>query len=254
MPQLPTETTIALPRWLVVVGSIAIAMHLAALGIGVLAAPSGPFPSPDGASMFTPPQFAYSVHNFRPTGKAPPIVAGYLRSIKMTHNYHFASNRPAQPAVYFEVRLKDAAGEPLATVKIPEDNVGYGIKYLQTQLAQGLIPDQPVQPLAGEAIPAPGQKVNRVLILEIVENRSLKVATVPEHLIPRDRPVYAPSEWSMLLARTYVRYLCRVHGAASGEFIRHTREPIPPAIIFMDMPPAADAFGELIANFGEFPR
>jgi hypothetical protein len=79
----------------------------------------------------------------------------------------------------------------------------------------------------------------------------LSVRTVPEHLLPRDRQVFRPSEWSLLLAQSYGRHLCRAHGAASVEIIRRTREAIPPAVLNLPEPPA-ELFETLSANFGEF--
>ena len=77
---------------------------------------------------------------------------------------------------------------------------------------------------------------------------------MPEHLIPRDRPVFRPSEQSLLLARSYARYLCRTHGAATAELIRHTGEPITPAVMFTSGQPPAAAVNELISSFGELPE
>ena len=50
-----------------------------------------------------------------------------------------------------------------------------------------------------------------------------------------------------------MQQLCRRHGAASAELIRHTREPVPPAVLFLPESPADD-FDELTSNFGELPR
>jgi hypothetical protein len=69
----------------------------------------------------------------------------------------------------------------------------------------------------------------------------------------RGSPVFRPSEWSLVLARSYARHLCRTHGAASAEIIRHTRDPIYPVVLF-EREPAADAFQDLVASFGEMPR
>jgi hypothetical protein len=75
---------------------------------------------------------------------------------------------------------------------------------------------------------------------------------VIEHL--GDRPVFRASARSLLLARSYARYLCRLNGAAKAEVIRHTQEPIPPAVMFMNDQPPAGAFNELTSNFGELPE
>jgi hypothetical protein len=76
---------------------------------------------------------------------------------------------------------------------------------------------------------------------------------VAQHQVPRDHPVEQPSEWALLLARAYGRYLCRTHGAAKVELVRHSRGPIPPAVLFIDNVPAGN-FDELLSNFGDYPR
>jgi hypothetical protein len=92
-----------------------------------------------------------------------------------------------------------------------------------------------------------------VPIWDVAGNRRLVLRPVPAHLVPRDRAVYRPSDWSMLMARSYVRHLCREHGAVKGELIRHTFDPVPPAVLFLESPNPAE-FGELVSNFGEVTR
>lgn len=241
-----TDTSRSLASWQVVLGSVAIAGHLLAVAAMVLAAPSGPWPSAGGSTLSTPPQFAYSLNNF--------IPAEYLKSVGMTNNYHFLRNRPALPDVSFEVRLKDESGNDLGTVLFPDVNSNFWVRHRQSLLARGLADDQPVEPPQGEMIPAPNRSAATAQIWEIAENRGLELRRVPEHLIPRDRPVFRPSERSLLSARSYARYLCRQHGAAKAELIRHTYEPITPAVMFMSGQPPAAAINELISNFGELPE
>jgi hypothetical protein len=80
--------------------------------------------------------------------------------------------------------------------------------------------------------------------------QSLRLNRVPEHLVPRNRPVYRPTEWSLVLARSYARFLCRTNGAAYAEIIRHSREILPPTA-FMRGEPQDSAFTDLLANYGD---
>jgi hypothetical protein len=234
-----------LPSWLIGLGSAAVAGHLLALLVSVLAAPSGPWPTPYGSDTAVAPMFA--------SGLDSVVRPKYLRPLKMTHNYHFATNRSELPGVYFQVQLKGNSGETLATLRFPEEHANPWVRHRQSLLARALADDQPVQPPAGEVIAAAGQNVRQVQIWDMSSDRSLGLKTVAEHLIPRDRPVSRPSELSLVLARSYARYLCRQYGAASAEITRHSREPLSPVILFQrDVPPGtAD---ELIARFGELPR
>jgi hypothetical protein len=262
MPRAPSTSIPALPRWLIILGSLAIVFHFFAVGVVVLAAPSGPWPSMEGPSMAGPPQFAQTLltrNNFDPATRKikpekDPNLLGYLRLVRMPHHYHFSTNRPEQPGAYIEARLKDEAGQPITTLKFPDPNANFWVQHRQDILARALANDEPVQPPQSEIIAAPAQETRKVTIWEPAEGggRSLKLKTVPEHLVPRDRPVERPAEWAVLLAQSYARYLCRSHGAASVEIIRHTQFPIPPSVLFME--PQAGAFDELASNFGEYSK
>jgi hypothetical protein len=237
-----------LPTSLILLGSAVILFHLGAVVVQVLAAPSGPWPMPmGGASPALPPQFAQS---------ASEVTARhYLRHLKMTHNYHFVANEPAQRGVYLEARLKDPDGKVVKTLRFPDPDANFWVRHRQTLLAQWLTQDVPVEARPGEVIAAPGQKAPSVDIWDMTNpaERVLRIKTVPEHLVPRDRPVFRPSPWSILMARAYARYLRREYGAASVEVLRHTREAIGPEAMFGDGAPP-NAFDELISSFGEFTR
>jgi hypothetical protein len=245
MASMPIRRARPLPGWFLALGSVLLTGHLAALGLLVLSAPSGPWTTSFGAGMAPPPAFARVLGTF--------TTDQYLAPLKMTHNYHFPSNRPAVPGVFFEVRLHDEKGYPLETVRFPQQDVPFAVRHRQLLLARGLADDLPVEARPSEAIPAPNQKVRTVDIWDGVGEWSLVIRSVPEHLVPRDRPVMQPSPWSLVLARSYVRHLCRQHGAASAELIRHTREPLSPQLANGDDPPAS-AFAELVSNFGEMKR
>jgi hypothetical protein len=242
---MPQPEPVLVPRWLVIVGSVLICYHLIAVVSAALAAPSGPWPNQDGSSMVFPPQFAKTVNE--------QFASGYLSLMRMPFHYHFPSNRPAIPGVYFVVRLKDKVGNELGTVTVPDPNANYWVRARQMQLAQGLADDQPVQPPTGEVIAAPNQAVPTVTLWYDDGPRKQRVKDVPQHLVPRDRSMYRPSEWSLLLAQSYGRHLCRERGAASAEIVRHWKEPIPPVVMFMDTV-SADGFDEIASDFGEVAR
>jgi hypothetical protein len=249
MPHESPDQPVSLPPWLLILGSGAIAFHLLAITLGALAAPSGPWPTPMGPNTLEPPQFASMANRL-----VGPI---YLQPLRMTHTYHFTSNRPGAPGAYFEVVLKDASGKRIKTLKIPDANANFWVRHRQSLLAQGLNDDVPVPPPQGEKVAAPHKKLPKVAIWEPVgdkpgDMRHFKIAKVDEHLIPRNRFVLRPSEWSLVLAKSYARYLCRTYSADRAEIIRHMQDPIPPSIFFMDLPPGA--LDDMISNFGEFSK
>src|SRR5262249_3155198 len=205
MAYTPSQNPVPLPTWLVVLGSLVVAGHLLVFGVSVLAAQSGPWPTPYGQDWAVPPMFAAAIDEVtRPN---------YLRPLKMTHNYHFATNRAEMPGVYFEVHLKDESGAVMKTLRYPEKDANPWVRHRQELLARHLLEDRPVPPPAGETVAAPGRQVEMVPIWEMGPGRTLTVRRVAEHLVPRDRPVSRPSDLSLALARSYARYLCRAHGA-----------------------------------------
>jgi len=242
MPQPRSDPSRTLPRPLVFLGSLAVAGHLFAVVSLALAAPSGPWPMQMGNSNAFGPQFARNVDE--------TVGPKYLSPLKMTYNYHSPTNRPETPVVYLEVRLKDKSGRLMKTVRIPETGANYWVRHREELLARALGEDEIVEPRTSERIPAPNQKVRTVEIWESVKENKLELREVPEHLIPRDRVVWKPSPLARVLARSYVRHLCRVHGAASGELIRHHKDPVLSAMMFVPEPPAS-TFAETTSNFGE---
>jgi hypothetical protein len=186
-------------------------------------------------------------------GRANRAISPYLSALHLTHTYHFAANQPRSPSIYFEAKLKDAQGQVVKTLKFPDDSDNFWLRYRESLLAQGLGNDQPFQrPPGTELLPAPGQKMPTVTIWDVTAgDPTLKLREMDEHLVPRDRPVYRPTEWSLVLARSYARYLCREHHAAAVELIRHSREPIMPEFMFLNEPPA-EALKELVSTYGEY--
>ena len=243
MPRPPSPATRPLPGWVMWVGSAVVGFHLFAILIHVLAAPSGPWMMRFGPSQALGPQFTQAPNE--------QLTQSYLLPLKMTHTYHFATNRPEVMGVYFEVRLKDTQGKAIEPIRFPDGSANFWVRHRQGLLAQLLAADQPVQPRPGEVIPAPGQKAPTVTIWEPSDAGGvLRLRTVAERDIPANRPVERPSELSLVLARSYMRYLCRKHGAASAELIRHTRPAILSGIVFVDpLPP--DTFEDLACSFGE---
>lgn len=247
MAQSNAPSAVEVPYWIVVLGSIAIVFHLTAVVFGALMAP-GPFNQAEGDALPAP-QFARAVD-----GVTRPI---YLTPTKFTHNYHFMTNAPSGPGVKFEVYLKDSAGERLKdgaghdlVLEFPDKNGNAWVRQRQSLLAKNLGNDIPVVPPLSEEIAAPQQAVETVQIWE-ENNRKLRLKSVPRHLVPRDQMALQPSDWSMLVARAYVRYLCRTHGAASGEIVRIHQDPIPPVVLSLDSVQSG-AFDDFSSSFGEF--
>jgi len=233
-----------LPRWVILGGSGLIVFHFLAVGAVVLAAPSGPWPMNFGAGTALGPPFAAAINQF--------TAPRYLRPLHMTQDYHFASNVSGRASVFFEVHLKDQAGKVVKTLKFPDDKASFYVRHRQRLLAQGLDNDLPVQPPQGEQVFPSGQGPPTVHLWHGVEGDPiLRLTKVSELELPRNRPLSRPSEGSVLLAQAYARYLCREHGAASAEVVRHSRNALLPDILFVS-PVPAEAFTDQVCIFGEY--
>jgi hypothetical protein len=245
MSQSPAVAPRPLPFPLVLVASLAIVAHCFVIVMLALSARSGPWVTSFGDSPAEPPLFAARLTNL--TGPA------YLLPLWMPSEYHFVSSRTLDSAVYFEAILKDGKGNVIKTLKFPDEKENSWMEHRYAVLARGLGNDLPVEVPRGEVIPAPGKEMRKLTIWDPVPGgTTLRLREVPEHLVPRDRPmVFRPTEWSMLLARSYQRYLAREHGAASVELIRHSRNQIIPAVMFLPEPPPG-TFEEMVCSFGEY--
>jgi hypothetical protein len=236
-----------LPSWLVLGVSLFIAFHLFAVGMHVLAAPSGPWLSPFGPSTAIGPIFA---------GRIDEVTRPYyLRPLHMTHNYHFIGNRPDAPGIEIEVRLKDADGRLIKTVRFPTDQDNLWLRQRHTIMAAQLGDDEPVQAPGAVPIPAPGKAAETKKIWDPspAGPNQMTLRAVPVHLIPKNQPVFRPRDWSQITARAYARHLCRENGAASAELVRRSRQPVQPSVLFMPEPPA-NTFDTLVSTFEEYPH
>jgi hypothetical protein len=240
-----------LPGWLVGLISLGVAFHCFALVVHVVAARSGPWvvPPPIGVTPVEAPPFSAPIANV----VAPP----YLNPLRMTHNYHFMTNRPEVYEVTFEIRLKDSKGRVTTRRKFPDPEANPWVRFRQELLAQELFEDSPVQLARGEVIPAPGQKMRIVTYWDQgPKETEMKLVQSPEHLAPKMRELYMPRQWSSLVARSYLRYLLRQNEtAASAELVRYAKNPVLPENLMMPERELLEGtFTEYAANFGEVKR
>ena len=161
------ESVRELPTWQLAIFSVVIGGHLLAVLAMILAVPSGPWPTADGNSLSTPPQFAYSLNNL--------IPRSYLQSLGMAHHDHHVSDDPARRGVFLELRLEDAEGRPLTTLTLPNPESNWWIRHRQSLLVRALADDIPIAPPEGEMISAPGQSASTTPIWEVSSNGGLEL-------------------------------------------------------------------------------
>ncbi|HEX5271215.1 MAG TPA: hypothetical protein VFW33_12030, partial [Gemmataceae bacterium] len=242
------------PGWLVAAGSAVIVFHLAAIVIPVLDTPSGPWATPMGRMPGDAPAFAH---------EAAPLANLHSDYLRVAHSYSFVTNRPGDiPGVRFEAVLRDKEGN-VTTLKFPDPNANPWVRHRQELLATLLAPDLPAEKPLSDVIAPPGEKPAMVDIWALPGEDFTASAgpptappdrKLPLHLehVPqfrlRYRDYWKPTDLSVVLARSYARYLCRAHGAASAEIVRYTREPVAPDVLF-----GRDAVDltETVASYGE---
>jgi hypothetical protein len=234
--------------------SAAVAFHLVAVVAFALAAPSGPWLTRYGPSPALGPQFAESV--------ASVTTNHYLKPLRMTHRYQFITTLPETVGIFFEVRLKDAKGGLLRTLRFPEPSANPWVRHRESLLALGLAGDREVEVQGPtERIPAPN-KADLVSYWDDSQKNVWHLKTVPANDLVRvlaerrekaapqpPTPLNRPSERAVMLANSYCRYLCREYGAASAELVRHSRNPIGPEAMFD--PQALALSPTLVSHFGE---
>lgn len=234
-----------LPPALKALGSAFVIGHFIALGGLVLSADSGPWPTPFGESTSLGPWFARTLN----LEAAYPY---YLEPLRLTHNYHFFTNRVAQPEVKFEIKLYDRTGRVIETLAFPEKTANPWVRHRLQLLAANLYGDRRVFAPMGESSAPEGKFARKVKIWEPEKGSGgvQVMKDVPRHLVSRDRFVFGPSAWSKIVADSYVRFQCKLHNAAAGELIRRSKEAVQPSLLLLEDIPAA-AFPENVVSFGK---
>jgi hypothetical protein len=250
------NTAVPLPRWVIVVGSAVIVFHLLAVGVFVLAAPSGPWPTPNGTDMALAPFFLEEINN---------ATTRYLDALHLANNYHFQSNHTDLSAVYFEAKLRDQRGKEFLTLKFPQDKANFWVRHRQGLLAQGLGDDRPPEGArpGTNPIAAPGERLQDVFIWKRIGKEAGNEIFILEkkggQAITPDPDLVGPSPRALLLAKAYARHLGRLHQAASVELIRHSRNQILPDFVFANRQMQLQGvdrrvpynLNDMIASFGE---
>ncbi len=230
-----------------IAGSAFAMFHLLAVGLWALSAQSGPWflPRFNRAAESMGPQFATVVSSdfTRPY---------YLTPLRMTHNYHFESNKLQRPGVYFEVHLKDISGGVVKTLRFPDDKASFAIRHRQEVLARGLANDLPPLERGTQEIAAPGAEARKVEIWEDDKQGAFRIKLVDKGEA-QERQAFRPNKWSKMLAQSYMRYLCRENKAASAELVRFTQQQAIPSYLIWPTIPATE-FTVTQNHFGEYRR
>jgi hypothetical protein len=245
-----------LPSSIVAVLSLCVVGHFFAVGAHVLAARSGPWLVPN---FFTPsmaegPTFATMIDQ--------TTYRYYLQPLGMTGDFSYTSDRVDQPDVYFEARLRNEHGEVVKKLRFPSPEDSVWLRQCYSLLAEGLGGDAPVPVQQMVQIPAPGQESPRIKVWNppVPMEKKLVLLETEQHKVKSlmkdpSMQLSKPREWTLLLARSYARHLCRQEKVASVELVRYSRDPIMPVVLLMpgDRMPAG-TFDTLESQFEVYHR
>jgi hypothetical protein len=236
-----------LPLWLRVGVSLIVVGHLSIIGLNALAAPSGPWTynigTSSGVSDAPGPVFAKSI--------SENVSARYLHALRMTHNYHFATNKPNEFAVYFEVHLKNDMGD-VRVLKFPDEKANAWVRHRQEILAQNLVPDMVRPPRGNKRVAPKGQESPKVEVFVPEAPLVIRLKLVDENDDIFSNPQDQPSPWTKALVQSYLRYLCRENNVPTAELVRYSRRTVLPSDLYAPRP--ADIFMELKSYFGVYRR
>jgi hypothetical protein len=242
-----------LPGGVVVFASLFVVFHFFAINMYILAAPSGPWLVPGfGPSPALGPPFASEL--------SKATTEYYLQPLRMAGNYHYSSNHVDMPSIVFEARLRDERGDVFKTLQFPSPKDNFWLRHRHAILAEGLGGDVPIPLPRGEMIPAQGQATQTLKLWYPADPQEKKLAIreTEQHLVKdlfKDpgMQLARPREWTLLLARSYARYLARAYGAASVQIIRNSRDPVMPALLFGETVPPG-TFETLVSQFEDYRR
>jgi hypothetical protein len=219
-----------IPTWLSALCIAFAVVHLTLIGLNALSARSGPWPVPPPYADPAPVDFNLGPR-FATVVNENLTLPYYLGPLRMTHNYHFASDRPPTYAAYFEAHVKDKAGN-VKVLKFPDEKANAWVRHRQEILAQHLAQDQPMAPRGGQNVFKSGTNVPNVIVWDI-EGQDLRLKSMPELKLEPSKSYLTPSPWTSIVADAYARHLLRQYDAASVEIVRCTRPVVIPILMYM---------------------
>lgn len=234
------------PAWVMVLGSIAIAVHLFFALISSLFASSGPWPTPMGSSEVLPPQFAISV--------GANLAEPYQRLLKATHSFRFPSIKQEMLEIGFEAIQRDANGNVVSKRVIPDPDASGAIRYRQQLLAQQLGNDIPLPPPQGVIIAAVGEKLPTLRWWSPDGDHRMVLKQDNANAVPRNQNFMQPSPWQYIVAKSFVRYQQRQNNLGHVEIIRSWYEPIMPMVLIEREAPTADILRRFQSSYGELSQ
>jgi hypothetical protein len=233
--------------------SAVVVVHFAAIGVNILAEPSGPWPSLGGGGIGLADSPAFITEGMASAARS------YVMAVRLGETGRFPSNRLQPLQVQLEAILYNDAGEEVGKQFLPDPNSFPWNRAREQLIAQALANDV-LRPNPGnESIPPPGQEPEKVQVWRPLKQGDTiqHLTQVPIHLLtrPPDPPDWGPSDWGLTLSRSYAVHLCRATGANAVELRRRWRYQPAPFMIEADPRPLGrmelEQLGERVSTYGK---
>lgn len=211
------------PRSARAVASALILMHLLGLLGLVLSNTSGPWVTPDGEGIAHEPYFARQIYD---------RYRSYLYALKLDENYQFVSNLRPEAARRIRINVTKTDGTKESTVE-PAPGSWPARRHHWNLLASVVAAYNEVTTPEGERIPPPGQAAPTAQYWRRNESGTAAgLVTVPEHLLPRNEALVAPTPFAKITADSIERHAKRSFGGQDAEVVL-IRKPYFGAVVVM---------------------
>ena len=231
------------PMWAMVLGSLAIGIHLLLAFIMTLNVPSGPWPTPQGGSTAEAPPFALTIGR--------NLAMPYQTAIRSNSTFRFSSIRQEQLDISFEAKLKDDKGTITGKIIFPDPGAPASIQYRQKLLAQQLGNDEPLPPQQGVILAPEGKQLPTLHWWQQDGDRQYVLKQENANAVPRNQQFMQPSVSQLIVVKSFSRFLARHHAAAKVEINRIWYDPIMPMVLITDTPPTSDDLRRYSSSYGE---
>lgn len=244
---MPRETGVTLPPlWVMLAASTLIVFHFFCALITALFASSGPWPAPMGSMEALPPQFAITM------GRS--VAEPYQHILKTNSPFRFISIKQEQIDIAFEAVMRDANGTVKSKHVWPDPDAPEAIRYRQRLLAQQLGNDIPLPPQESIIIAPGGEKLRTVRWWHPEGDHRMILKQDSPNAVPRNQTFMQPGDWQFIVAKSYTRYLSRVHPETKVEIIRTWCEPVQPMVLIEEAVPSAELLKRFHSSYGELPK
>ena len=231
------------PTWLMVFGSLVIAIHLFLAFIITLSVPSGPWPVQDNVFNADPPRFTMFPSEY--------VAGPYQKVFKCISPFRFVSLRQEQQQVSMEALIKNKEGTVIRKMTIPDPDAPSSIRYRQKLLAHQLGSDEQMPPQQGVIIAAPGETLPMLRWWQPDGDGRFILKQDNANAVPRGQMFMQPTFSQMVIAKSYYRFLAKHNPGERVELVRCWNNPILPMILFENETPSSDILRRQTSSYGE---